>query len=152
MRHHRPGRITAAAFLAATAASMPLLAQPPKSSMRAGEFRPPAPPILSALDANADGEISADEIENAVAALRNLDKDNNGEVASDELMPFGPGMGGPGGPMTRPRLEILEKFDVNKDGILRASERAEARKYAKDNRPAGGGPGFGGPGFGGPGF
>jgi len=120
--------------------------------MRAGEFRPPAPPILSALDANADGEISADEIENAVAALRNLDKDNNGEVASDELMPFGPGMGGPGGPMTRPRLEILEKFDVNKDGILRASERAEARKYAKDNRPAGGGPGFGGPGFGGPGF
>ena len=59
---------------------------------------------------------------------------------------------------------MVKKFDLDKDGILQADERAEARKYVKENLPArrgpggppgGGGPGFGppggGPGFGGPG-
>ena len=32
-------------------------------------------PIMTALDADEDGEISAEEIENAVAALKELDKE-----------------------------------------------------------------------------
>lgn len=56
----------------------------------------PPPPVVAALDKNNDGEISATELKNAVAALRALDKNKNGELAEDELRPeFGPG--GPGG-------------------------------------------------------
>lgn len=42
---------------------------------------------MNALDTNQDGELSANEIENAVAALNGLDKDNNGKLTQDE---FGP--------------------------------------------------------------
>ena len=69
--------------------------------------------------------------------------------------------------MRQQRMEVLKKFDQDKDGILNAEERAEARKYVKENQPAAvsadradlpaadlvdpaGGPGFGPPG-GGPG-
>ena len=178
MRRHRPCWVALVASVAVAAVSIPLLAQPPKSDTQnagPGGFRLPSPPLLSALDANADGEITADEIENAVAALKKLDKNSDGQLASDEMMPFGRGFGGPGGAMIHRRTEVLEKFDLNKDGILKADERAEARKYVKENLsgrggpggggpggppggggPAGGGfggpPGFGGPGFGGPGF
>lgn len=59
-------------------------------------------PIIVALDANKDGEISKAEIENATAALQKLDKDKNGKLTEDELRPdFGRRGGdrrGPGGP------------------------------------------------------
>ena len=44
-------------------------------------------PIVIALDANGDGEISADEIEASVAALKKLDKNENGKLESSEMMP-----------------------------------------------------------------
>ena len=83
--------------------------------------------MLATVDANSDGEITADEMANAVEALRKLDKNSDGELASDELMPFR-GPGGPGGAMRRQTMKVLEKFDVDKDGVLRKEERAEARK------------------------
>ena len=45
-------------------------------------------PVLAALDANHDGEISAWEIDRAVAALKMLDRDHNGYLTADELIPF----------------------------------------------------------------
>ena len=59
-------------------------------------------PIMKALDADGDGNLSEKEIKKAVAALKKLDKDKDGVVAAAELMPdfggFGPGgAGGPGG-------------------------------------------------------
>ena len=63
--------------------------------------RPPLPPIVAALDANHDGVIDATEIDNAPAALRTLDKNGDGKLTMDELMPphqGGRGPGGPGGP------------------------------------------------------
>ena len=97
----------------------------------------PRPPLLSALDANADGEITADEIENAVAALKKLDKNTDGELASDELMPFGRGFGGPGGPMHhRARRRSSRNSTWTRMGSSKADERAEARKYVKENLPA----------------
>jgi hypothetical protein len=59
-------------------------------------------PIMKALDADGDGNLSEKEIKKAVAALKKLDKDKDGTVAAAELMPdfagFGPGgAGGPGG-------------------------------------------------------
>jgi hypothetical protein len=42
-------------------------------------------PIVAALDANGDGEIDANEINNAPAALRKLDKNGDGKLTRDEL-------------------------------------------------------------------
>jgi Ca2+-binding EF-hand superfamily protein len=44
-------------------------------------------PILAAIDANGDGILSAEEIRNAPAAIRKLDKDGNGEISREEAMP-----------------------------------------------------------------
>ena len=57
-------------------------------------------PIMQALDADGDGNLSEKEVKKAVASLKTLDKDKDGVVSAEELMPnfggFGPG--GPGGP------------------------------------------------------
>ena len=56
-------------------------------------------PLLAALDADGDGELSAKEINSAVAALKKLDKNGDGKVDREEMgPPFGPpGQGGMGG-------------------------------------------------------
>lgn len=66
--------------------------------------RPPPSPLMRALDANGDGIIDEQEIENAPAALRKLDKNGDGKLTPDELRPPlppplpPPGEGGPDGP------------------------------------------------------
>jgi len=45
------------------------------------------PPIIKALDADRDGVISSDEIDNAVAVLKTLDKNKDGKLTRDELRP-----------------------------------------------------------------
>ena len=57
----------------------------------------PVPPVMTALDANHDGTIDADEIANASAALKTLDKNGDGKLTPDELRPARPA-GGHGGP------------------------------------------------------
>ena len=59
-------------------------------------------PIIQVLDVDKNGEISAEEIEGAVAALKTLDKNQDGKISADEMMPemgqgFGGGRGGRGG-------------------------------------------------------
>jgi hypothetical protein len=63
-------------------------------------MRPPLPAVVRALDANHDGIVDADEIANAPAALKTLDKDGDGKLTIQELMgPRPQGMGRPpGGP------------------------------------------------------
>ncbi len=58
--------------------------------------RPPPGPIIGALDADHDYLISAEEIQNAVAALKSLDANSDGQLSEDEFHP-GPPPGGPGG-------------------------------------------------------
>ena len=55
-------------------------------------------PIMQALDADQNGELSGQEVENAVVALKALDKDQNGTITQDEMMPDFGAMGGRGGP------------------------------------------------------
>ena len=58
-------------------------------------------PVLSALDSNEDGIISAKELKNAPKVLAKLDKDKDGQLTREELRPAfggGRGFGGPGGP------------------------------------------------------
>ena len=75
----------------------------------------PPPPLFAALDANHDGVIDQAEIANASAALLKLDKNGDGKLTRDELMPprfrpgeeFGPPPGPPpdgeGGPEQPPK-------------------------------------------------
>lgn len=48
---------------------------------------PPRNPVIAALDANQDHVISAEEIANAVAVLKSLDKNNDGQLTPDEIRP-----------------------------------------------------------------
>jgi Ca2+-binding EF-hand superfamily protein len=80
------------------------VAQPPAGGRGPGGqggpdgFRPPTHPLEAALDADGDHQLSAKEIENAVAALKAIDKNNDGKLSDDELRPrFGGRPGGPDG-------------------------------------------------------
>ncbi len=57
-------------------------------------------PLMQALDANHDGVIDAEEISNAPAALKTLDKNGDGQLTPDELRPPRPPLkdGPPSGP------------------------------------------------------
>src|SRR5262245_38392394 len=72
----------------------------------AGADKRPVPPLLAALDANGDHIISADEIANASAALKSLDKNGDGQLTPEEYRgtrPEGPGPDGANSP--RPRRQ-----------------------------------------------
>ena len=74
--------------------------------------KPPLPPVIGVLDANHDGVIDETEIANAPAALKKLDKNDDGKLTREELRPLppqgmpregGPGPNGSNGPRRQPR-------------------------------------------------
>ena len=88
------------------------------------------PLIIKALDTNGDGIIDANEIANAPAALKTLDKKGDGKLTIDEYIgPWARGANGPAsGPDGRrpPLLPLVTALDVNGDGIIDATEIANA--------------------------
>jgi len=52
--------------------------------------RPPAPPVIAALDTDQNGTISAEELKNAPESLKQLDTNGDGELSPEELHPQGP--------------------------------------------------------------
>ncbi len=73
-----------------------------------GQFGQPSPPWLAIFDADSDGELSPVEIKNATAALLKLDRNRDGRLTVDEVVPNGgpaggPPMGGPQGQFGGPR-------------------------------------------------
>jgi CotH kinase protein/Lamin Tail Domain/EF hand len=162
--------ISVLGLLAASLVFLPFLlvvAQPPGGPRPGGEgggffdgpppgFGPPLAKLMSAIDQNGDGEVSAEEIESSVASLKKLDGNGDGQLRGDEIdagTPFGfPGFGppggrggpgGPGGPGSQPERKLLAEFDKDGDGILNREERSAARVAATRD---GGGRGPGGPG------
>jgi hypothetical protein len=93
---------------------------------------PPVPPIMAVLDTNKDGELDAAEIANASAALKTLDKNGDGKLTIDELMPPPPGGGtnqfrpAPPPGARPPVPPIMAALDANGDGELDADEIANA--------------------------
>jgi hypothetical protein len=69
-------------------------------------------PLMAALDADGDGELSAKEIDNAAKTLKKLDKNGDGKVSRDELRP--PSF-----------AERLKQMDKNKDGKISKDEVPE---------------------------
>ncbi len=99
-----------------------------------GGGRPSMNPVMAALDANRDGEISAAEIKNAAAALSKLDKNKDGKITRDEIRPSSSGFGGdrPGGfgrPGQRPGGERPDRPDRPGGGFNRPD---------RPDRPGGG--------------
>lgn len=116
------------------------------SGPRGGMMRMPNP-LMEAIDADKDGELSPEEIENAVVALKSLDKNEDGKLDSAETRPnfegmaggFGGGFGGPGGGFPggpggpgggqggnpEEMAHRLLAMDENKDGQLSKEEIPE---------------------------
>ena len=93
-------------------------------------------PMMIALDADKDGSISSDELENASKALATLDKDGNGVLSPEEIRPAFSGVaregmpkGGPGGGEGPPSKEMMTRMfehrDTDKDGMLSGDEIPE---------------------------
>ncbi len=102
-----------------------------------GPGRPPffpGGPLMATLDADRDGELSADEIGDAPKALKQLDKDGDGKLSRQELMPpFPPGgfpgaggsFPGAGGPDPAAMIRRFQEADKNGDGKLSKDEVPE---------------------------
>jgi len=105
------------ALLAGTAVAQ----EPPGGK---GHRPPPPPPILVIFDADRDGVISEEEIEDASDALAKLDKNGDGEITREELMPPPPPGGKPHGPPPghRPPPPLIAALDADKNGTLSAEE------------------------------
>ena len=106
-------------------------AQPPEGGRG---FDPPgggpdmmmrAMPVMAALDADKDGVISAEEISNAVAALKTVDKNSDGKLTEDELRPSFPGRDG--GPGFGPPGEGSPGREGRRDGEGRGEDGAGGR-------------------------
>ena len=109
-------KLTVTTLIAALVASMALVATAQDSEKKGPEAKAPGEreqprrggpggrggrgdmlsrlPVYKALDADGNGEISAEEIKNAAVALKALDKDGDGKLSREEISPAWGGRGG----------------------------------------------------------
>jgi hypothetical protein len=89
---------------------------------------PPVPPILAIFDTDRDGVISDDEIDDASDALAKLDRNDDGQITREELMPRPPQGGKPTGHPQghRPPPPVIAALDANRDGKLSTEELKDA--------------------------
>jgi len=95
-----------------------------------GDGPPPAPPLMRALDKDADGTISADELAEAPASLKTLDKNNDGKLTKDEMAPPKP-KGDDDEKRSRRKRHVppvVKVIDADENGEFSAEEIANATK------------------------
>lgn len=85
----------------------------------------PMPPILAALDANGDGTLSTEELNNASAALKSLDKNGDGQVTGEEFRGPRPQEGKPEGARPEGRPEGARPEGGRKPGADRPQRGPE---------------------------
>ena len=101
----------------------------PRGGQRGGQR--PASPMMTALDANKDGKLSAEEIANAATALKTLDKNKDGVIDANELAPPR-GSGGQGGAQGGRSSQMVERImarDTDGDGKVSREEAGESRFF-----------------------
>jgi hypothetical protein len=129
----------------------------------------PKPAIDTALDANSDQVISADEMANAAAALIGLDADNDGGLTFSECMGFSndggqqappSGRGGSGGQPPAPPIfsaldtsgdEVIDGYEISDaaEALLELDENGDGQLQSDEYQPQRpGGQGGGGRGAG----
>src|SRR5256884_3414412 len=86
-------------------------------------------PVLSALDADHNKEISADEIKSASTALLKLDKNHDGKLSEDEVTPEMGERDGQGdrqrrrrGPGIMRMMKALSALDADENGVIDEAE------------------------------
>jgi len=118
-----------------------------------GRGRPPRPqlPLIAALDADGNGEISTAEIQGAAAALKKLDKNQDGKLSQEEMglrfgrfgrPGMGPGRGRPGrtaGPASfesspKPKTDSEKKILAVLDDMFRNQRRGMMNVPPEDGR------------------
>ena len=70
-------------------------------------------PVLAALDTDHDGEISAVEIANSPTSLKRLDRNGDGSLTPDELIPDQQAV---------QAATIMIRLDTNRDGVISRAE------------------------------
>ncbi len=101
----------------------------------------PVSPLMTALDADKDGKLSAEEIANAATALKSLDKNEDGVLESSELAPARGGgqRGGPGGGRggfgdPSAMVDRFMERDADKDGKLSKEEAGDRMAQMFDSQ------------------
>jgi Ca2+-binding EF-hand superfamily protein len=89
-----------------------------------GAAAAPVNRMFAVIDANSDGVINANELRRAVAALKTLDADRDGNISLAEVSSPGtePGNAFLPGNANQPVDQTMAQFDKNKDGKLTADE------------------------------
>lgn len=102
---------------------------PPRGGQRGGGAgQRPVSPLMTALDTDKDGKLSAEEISNAAKALKALDKNEDGALDTSELAPQrggargGRGGGGGRGGDASDRINRMMELDADKDGKISKEE------------------------------
>jgi hypothetical protein len=117
---------------------------PPGNSNRRQPPHPPVPPIFAELDTNHDRALSEEELQ---AGFKILDRNRDGEITPDELMPppdggrpprtpkepKGPPEGPQGPPPNKPPVPpLVAALDADHDGTVSAEEIANAPESLKE--------------------
>ena len=98
-----------------------------------GHHRPGPPPLMTVLDVDKNGELSAEEIANAATVLLTLDANSDGKLTRDEIRPKrgegreqagfgGRGKGPHRGPGGEQFVERIMSFDKDGDGKVTKEE------------------------------
>jgi Ca2+-binding EF-hand superfamily protein len=127
-------KICLTSCLLALATGFPAMAQRPDPPQ--GRRPSPVPPLFAVIDADQDRVLNAAEIENASDTIIQLDRNGDGEITLDELLPPPRNEDDESAPTPPPRAKpaappVITALDTDRDGTLSAGELEGAPESLK---------------------